>query len=93
MLRERKLCILQVLLPKTTGGLEPISYRALLNTLLLLHVTVYVTHNLLNVLAQIANKMELKKTLCSKSRTSYQSFASACHIWSVSKERVVSVIK
>jgi hypothetical protein len=41
--------------------LEPISYRgALLSTLL--HVTVYkFIHNSLNVLVQIANKMELQK--------------------------------
>jgi hypothetical protein len=40
-------------------GPEPIGYRgALLSSLL--HVNVYVTHNLLNVLVQIANKMGLK---------------------------------
>jgi hypothetical protein len=45
---------------KATRGLEPISYRgALLSTLL--HATVYVTHNLLNVLVQIENKMGFKK--------------------------------
>jgi hypothetical protein len=44
---------------KDTTGLEPISYRgALLSTLL--HATVYVRHNLLNVLVQAANKMGLK---------------------------------
>jgi hypothetical protein len=45
---------------KATPGLVPIGYRgALLSSLL--QVTVYVTHNLLNVLVQIANKMKLKK--------------------------------
>jgi hypothetical protein len=44
----------------TTTGLEPIGYRgALLSSLL--QANVYVTHNLLNVLVQIANKMGLKK--------------------------------
>jgi hypothetical protein len=43
-----------------TTGLEPIGYReALLSSLL--QVNVHVTHNLLNVLEQIANKMRLKK--------------------------------
>jgi hypothetical protein len=46
---------------KATTGLVPIGYRgALLSSLL--HATVYVTHNLLNVLVQIANKMGLKKS-------------------------------
>jgi hypothetical protein len=46
---------------KTTPGLVPISYRgALLSSLL--HVNVYVTHNLLNVLVEIANKMGLNNT-------------------------------
>jgi hypothetical protein len=41
-------------------GFEPIGYRgALLSSLL--QVNVYVTHNLLNVLVQIANKMGFKK--------------------------------
>jgi hypothetical protein len=41
-------------------GLVPIDYRgAMLSSLL--HVTVYVTHNLLNVLVQIANKIGFKK--------------------------------
>jgi hypothetical protein len=45
---------------KATTGLVPIGYRgALLSSLL--QVNVYVTHNLLNVLVQIANKMGLKK--------------------------------
>jgi hypothetical protein len=49
-----------VLLPKATTGLEPIGYRgALLSSLL--HVTVYVTRNLLNALVQIANKMGFKR--------------------------------
>jgi hypothetical protein len=48
------------LFPKATRCLEPISYRgAILSTLV--HATVYVTHNLLNVLVQIANKMGLQK--------------------------------
>jgi hypothetical protein len=39
---------------------EPISYRALLSTLL--HTTVYMfLHNLLNVLVQIANKTGLRQ--------------------------------
>jgi hypothetical protein len=43
-----------------TTSLVPTGYRgALLNSLL--HVTLYVTHNLLNVLVQIPNKMGLKK--------------------------------
>jgi hypothetical protein len=46
--------------PKATTGLEPIGYRgALLSSVL--QVSVYVTHNLLNVLVQIANKMGFKK--------------------------------
>jgi hypothetical protein len=45
---------------KATTGLEPIGYRGALLTCLL-QVNVYVTHNLLNVLVQIANRMELKK--------------------------------
>jgi hypothetical protein len=46
--------------PEAATGLEPIGYRgALLSSLL--EVNVYVTHNLLNVLVQIANKMGLKK--------------------------------
>jgi hypothetical protein len=45
---------------EATTGFLPIGYRgALLSTLL--HVNVYVTHNLLNVLVQIANKMVFKK--------------------------------
>jgi hypothetical protein len=39
--------------PKATRGLEPISYRAALLSILL--------HSLLNVLIQIANKMGLQK--------------------------------
>jgi hypothetical protein len=43
---------------KAATGLEPIGYRgALLSSLL--QVNVYVTHNLLNVLVQIAKRMEL----------------------------------
>jgi hypothetical protein len=51
---------LEVLFPKATTDLEPISYRAaLLSTLL--HATVYMfLHNLLNVLVQIANTMGLQ---------------------------------
>jgi hypothetical protein len=46
--------------PKALTGLVPIGYRgALLSSLL--HVTVYVTHNLMNVLVQIANKIGFKK--------------------------------
>jgi hypothetical protein len=49
-----------VFFPKATTGLEPIGYRgALLSSLL--QVNVYVTHILLNVLVQIANKMGFKK--------------------------------
>jgi hypothetical protein len=45
-----------------TTGLEPIDYRgALLSSLL--QVNVSVTHNLLIVLVQIANKWDLKKML------------------------------
>jgi hypothetical protein len=47
-------------LPKATTGLVPIGYRGTLLSSLL-QVNVYVTHNLLNVLVQIANKMGLKK--------------------------------
>jgi hypothetical protein len=44
----------------------PIGSRgALLSSLL--QVNVYVTHNLLNVLVQIANKMGFKKNLCEPS--------------------------
>jgi hypothetical protein len=44
----------------------PIGYRgALLSSLL--HVYVYVTHNLLNVLVQISNKMGLKNILIASS--------------------------
>jgi hypothetical protein len=47
---------LQVFFPKVTTGFEPIGYRGgLLSSLL--QVNVYVTHNLLNVLVQIANKI------------------------------------
>jgi hypothetical protein len=55
----------QVLFPKATRGLEPISYRGVLLSTLL-HSTVYVfLYKLLNVLVQIANKMELqKKKIC-----------------------------
>jgi hypothetical protein len=53
---------------KATTDLVPIGYRgALLSTLL--HATVYVAHNLLNVLVQIANKMGLKK-ICTRTDTS-----------------------
>jgi hypothetical protein len=49
-----------VFFPSATTGLEPIDYRgALLSSLL--QVNVYVTHNLLIVLVQIANKWDLKK--------------------------------
>jgi hypothetical protein len=53
------------LFPKTTRGLEPISYRlALLSTFL--HATVYMLlHNLLNVLVKIANKMGLQQKVTS----------------------------
>jgi hypothetical protein len=53
--------VCKFLFPKAIRGFEPISYRgALLSTLL--HATVYmILHNLLNVLVQIANKMELQK--------------------------------
>jgi hypothetical protein len=48
------------LFPKATTGLVLIGYKgALLSTLL--HDTVYVTHNFLDVLVQIANKMGLEK--------------------------------
>jgi ribosomal protein L32E len=46
--------------PEATTGLEPIGYRGVLLSTLL-HATVYVTHNLLNVLVQIANKMGFKR--------------------------------
>jgi hypothetical protein len=49
-------CLIRI----STTGLEPIGYRgALLSSLL--QVYVYITHNLLNVLVQIANKMGFKK--------------------------------
>jgi hypothetical protein len=49
----------EIHLPTATTGLEPIGYRgALLSSFL--QVNVYVTHNLLIVLLQIANKMGLK---------------------------------
>jgi hypothetical protein len=50
--------------------LGPIGYRALLSSLL--QVNVYVTHSLLNVLVQIANKMGLKKILKWAQWASYQ---------------------
>jgi hypothetical protein len=65
-----------------TRGLEPISYRgSLLNTLL--HAIVYVfLHNLLNVLVQIANKMELQKIYIKQLRVrvseSFQNWLLAC---------------
>jgi hypothetical protein len=51
------------LIPKATGGHEPISYRgALLSTLL--HATVYVfIHNFLNVLVQVVNEIGLQKRI------------------------------
>jgi hypothetical protein len=45
--------------PKSTRSLEPISYRALLSTLL--HATVYVYTQFANVLVQIASKRGLQK--------------------------------
>jgi hypothetical protein len=51
----------EVLLPKATRGLEPISYRGLLLSTLL-HASVYMfLNNLLNALVHIANKMGLQK--------------------------------
>jgi hypothetical protein len=44
-----------------TTGLVPIGYRGALLSSLLVQVNVYVTHNLLNVLVQIANKLGIKK--------------------------------
>jgi hypothetical protein len=45
-----------IILHEATTGLEPIGYRgALLSSLL--QVNIYVTHDLLNILVQIANKM------------------------------------
>jgi ribosomal protein L32E len=55
-----RLVLVGYFITKATTGLVPIGYRgALLSSLL--QVNVYVTHNLLNVLVQIANKMGLKK--------------------------------
>jgi hypothetical protein len=48
--------------PQGTTGLMPISYiGALLSTIL--HATLYVLHNLMNVLVEIANKIELQKNI------------------------------
>jgi hypothetical protein len=49
-----------IYLTKPQQALKPIGYRALST---LLHATVYVTHNLLNALVQIANKMGFKKNI------------------------------
>jgi hypothetical protein len=66
---------LQVLFPKATKGLEPVSYRGVLVSTLL-HATVYMfLHNLLNVLVQIANKMELQKKM-----TIIRNYTTACRV-------------
>jgi hypothetical protein len=53
---------MEIYTDNATTGLVPIGYRgALLSSLLQVNVYSYVTHNLLNVLVQIANKMGLKK--------------------------------
>jgi hypothetical protein len=50
-------------IPKATRGFEPVSYRGVLLSILL-HATVYMfLHNLLNILVQIANKIELQKNI------------------------------
>jgi hypothetical protein len=79
---------------KATTGLEPIGYRgALLSSLL--QVNVYVTHNLLNVLVQIANKMGFKKIIICPYNLPYRSqrvgFISAC--WSVLTIRLCPPLK
>jgi hypothetical protein len=62
---------LLVFFPKATTGLVPIGYRgALLSSLL--QVNVYVTNNLLNVIAHIANKMGLNKNRNIKYRFFFQ---------------------
>jgi hypothetical protein len=67
---------LQVFFPKATTGLVPIGYSgALLSSLL--QVNVYLTHNLLNVLVQIANKMDFKKI------TFVYTFTHARTVWKV----------